>query len=637
MSSQLMLLACFVSACSFAQTPQFTIQDLGALPNLPACNATGLSQAGNVTGYCAAGEAAGGIISDPATHGFLYSNGALTDLNLPAQSTPLPMAVNDTPVVAGAFFGINLYDFTGTASPFIEQDGSFITPGGKMQSVLPFALNNAGQLAGSSISLGSESINLFLNSAAVLYTVSTGTTTVLPAPSGQGAAAFGISSNGTVAGASISGNGNTFNPLLWQNNAFQTLPILSGYQQSLATSVNDSGVAAGLAFDLDFNEIGDPGAVSHAVLFNTNGTVTDLGLLEGTTNSMALGINNSGTVVGVSATAPIDFTLQLAAYLYPALNIYRAFVYSNGKMYDLSSSLTNGSGWTLSYATAINNAGQIAGTGIVQGPNGGEQHGFLLTPVAAPPVSTITSVAGAGLSVPGVTSISDNGLFTIFGTVLASATTGLSSGTVVNNQLPSILGGTCVEQGATKLGLFFVSPTQINALAANLPASGTVPVSVITNCGTANEVATPVANVQVAAAAPEFLYFVLNANGQDPVAAVQSLTGAYVGPSRLVPGATFTPAHAGDFITAYGVGWGPTTSTDPIGTLASTIASLTDKYTLTLGGVPVKVSYAGLSPDSAGLYQINFTVPSGLAAGNQPLVLTVDGIASPSQAYLTVD
>jgi len=256
--------------------------------------------------------------------------------------------------------------------------------------------------------------------------------------------------------------------------------------------------------------------------------------------------------------------------------------------------------------------------------------------VAAAPVPIINSVAGAGLSVPGVTSISNNGLFTIFGAAFASGITGLSSATIVNNQLPTNLGGTCVEQGTTKLGLFFVSPTQINALAANLPASGTVPISVITNCGTANEVATAVVNVQVAAAAPEFLYFVLNNNGQDPVAAVQSLTGAYVGPAGLVAGATFAPAHAGDFVTAYGVGWGPANSTDPIGTLASGSAILTDKYTLTLGGKAIKAQYAGLSPGSAGLYQINFTVPSGLPAGNLPLVLTVDGIASPAQAFLSI-
>src|ERR1700722_9824840 len=35
-----------------AQAPQFTIQDLGTLPNLPSCNGTSLSQSGNVVGYC---------------------------------------------------------------------------------------------------------------------------------------------------------------------------------------------------------------------------------------------------------------------------------------------------------------------------------------------------------------------------------------------------------------------------------------------------------------------------------------------------------------------------------------------------------------------------------------------------------
>jgi hypothetical protein len=37
-----------------AQTPQFTIQDVGTLPDLPACNGTAISQSGNVVGYCTA-------------------------------------------------------------------------------------------------------------------------------------------------------------------------------------------------------------------------------------------------------------------------------------------------------------------------------------------------------------------------------------------------------------------------------------------------------------------------------------------------------------------------------------------------------------------------------------------------------
>jgi uncharacterized protein (TIGR03437 family) len=137
--------------------------------------------------------------------------------------------------------------------------------------------------------------------------------------------------------------------------------------------------------------------------------------------------------------------------------------------------------------------------------------------------------------------------------------------------------------------------------------------------------------------APEFLYFLENSNGNNPVAAIDDTTNVYAGPSGLISGANFAAVHAGDVITAYGVGWGATTSTDPIGTLASGVAKLTSSYSLTLGGTPVNVSYIGLSPGSAGLYQVNFTVPAGLASGNQPFVLTVDNVSTTSNAFLAVD
>jgi uncharacterized protein (TIGR03437 family) len=39
-------------------------------------------------------------------------------------------------------------------------------------------------------------------------------------------------------------------------------------------------------------------------------------------------------------------------------------------------------------------------------------------------------------------------------------------------------------------------------------------------------------------------------------------------------------------------------------------------------------SYVGLTPGSIGLYQANFLVPSGVATGNQKVVLTISGLAS---------
>jgi hypothetical protein len=51
---------------------------------------------------------------------------------------------------------------------------------------------------------------------------------------------------------------------------------------------------------------------------------------------------------------------------------------------------------------------------------------------------------------------------------------------------------------------------------------------------------------------PEFLYFAHNANGQNPVEAANSVTGAYVGPAELGP--DFAPALAGDLVTIFASG-----------------------------------------------------------------------------------
>jgi uncharacterized protein (TIGR03437 family) len=388
-----------------------------------------------------------------------------------------------------------------------------------------------------------------------------------------------------------------------------------------------------VAFSIDFTKLTDPNALAHGVLFNTNGSISDLGVLSGDVSSLALGINNSGSVVGFSSSAPPTFAIQLTAYFASPASKYHAFIYSGGTMYNLTNQLVNGSGWQLSFATQINNAGQIVGTGLFTGSDGtAVQHAFLLTPTTP----TISNIVGAGFSTPAVTSISPNGIFTIFGTQLASAKVALTGSDIVNNELPTNLGGTCVESGTAKWGLFYVSPTQINVIAEQLPASGTAPVTVVTGCGTANEVSSPAMNVPVAAVSPEFLYFLENTNGQNPVAATDAITYAYIGAPGLISGATFTPAKAGELVTAFGVGWGPTTPSNQPGTVASAAATLSSTYSFTLGGTPVDVQYAGLSPTFAGLYQVNFTVPSGLSAGNQPLVLKVDGVSTSAAAYITV-
>jgi len=624
------LLGCLLaSGYLSAQGPQFTIQDLGTLPNLPACNGLALSQSGNVVGYCTGTPGLNLLINSPTTHVFLYSKGAMTDLNVSSLNTPFPTGVNDSGVVVGGAVTVNVATLSGTASPFIYENGKFQTPPAQLNDALPLAVNNAGEVVATSLQISSGSFNFFVQSSAFLDSLSTGTVTQLASSeTGGSAAALGINSTGTIAGATVPPSGSGAIPLLWSGSTPTALPQLSGFAYAIATSVNDSGVAAGEAFTINFNVLSDPNAIGHAVLYQTgSATPTDLGALPGDVSSAALGINNSGAVVGFSSSSPPTFSMYLAAFIASPASKYHAFIYSGGKIYNLNNQLVNGSGWQLSFATQINNAGQIVGTGLINGA----QHAFLLTPVLSP---SIGNVVGAGFSTPGVTSISSNGVFTIFGSALAATSEGL--GQLVDNQLPTNLGGTCVESGTTKWNLYYVSPGQLNVLAGQIPTSGTVPVTVVTDCGTANEMTSPAMNVNVAAVAPEFLYFLETKNGENPVAAVDASTTVFVGPPGLISGVTFAPVHAGDVITAYGVGWGPTTSTDPIGTLASGIAGLTSSNSLTLGGKTANISYIGLSPESAGLYQVNFTVPSGLSAGSQPLVLTVDGVTTTSNAVIDV-
>ena len=56
---------------------------------------------------------------------------------------------------------------------------------------------------------------------------------------------------------------------------------------------------------------------------------------------------------------------------------------------------------------------------------------------------------------------------------------------------------------------------------------------------------------------------------------------------------------------------------------------------VTVGGVPAFVQLFGLNPNQVGVTQVKITVPAAMAAGPQPVVVTVNGVASPP-ATLTV-
>jgi probable HAF family extracellular repeat protein len=93
----------------------------------------------------------------------------------------------------------------------------------------------------------------------------------------------------------------------------------------------------------------------------------DLGTLGGSL-SAGMGINNYGAVVGWAEKTDGGGP--------------RAFVHDGAQMVDLNDRLWNGSGWLLVEATAINDAGQIAGNGVLNG----ERHAFFLQPMQRYPL-----------------------------------------------------------------------------------------------------------------------------------------------------------------------------------------------------------------------------------------------------------
>lgn len=234
-----------------------------------------------------------------------------------------------------------------------------------------------------------------------------------------------------------------------------------------------------------------------------------------------------------------------------------------------------------------------------------------------------------------------NSIAAVFGENFAPAGTykQVTAADLVNGRLPTNLLGVCVLVGSTAAPIYFVVPGQINFQVPQVAASGTVEVRVVTGCGTASEVRSAAEVVSVQAATPEFFYFQLNGDGVNPVAGYNAVTYVLVGPPGLLPSATFAPARPGDYLTLFLTGLGATSPAFAPGVLPDDIAWIAGTTQVTIGGVILSsadISYAGVTPGSAGLYQINLRVPDSVQSGNQPLVVSVNGITSPVGAYLTV-
>jgi uncharacterized protein (TIGR03437 family) len=103
-------------------------------------------------------------------------------------------------------------------------------------------------------------------------------------------------------------------------------------------------------------------------------------------------------------------------------------------------------------------------------------------------------------------------------------------------------------------------------------------------------------------------------------------------PTGSFPGVNTHPARVGDTLTVYAIGLGAVASRIATGAAATAADPLVSTPTVYFGDFVSTAAaplYAGLSPGSVGLYQVNVTIPPGVPTGNVDLkVMFPDGTVS---------
>ncbi len=230
---------------------------------------------------------------------------------------------------------------------------------------------------------------------------------------------------------------------------------------------------------------------------------------------------------------------------------------------------------------------------------------FIQRQVAGPSVPPTINATVNGFSYgPG---FAPGSFIQIYGSNLASTTATFST------TLPTMLGSVSVLFNNQPIPLYYVSPGQINAQIPTTIAAGNATLT-ISNSGTISAAST-ITILQAAPGIPTYL------TGNITRAAARNQDNSINGPSN--------PAAAGSVMTLYFTGIGPVDN--PVASGQPAPLTILSRATLpvgvTIGGQFVIPSFAGLTPGSIGLAQVNVAIPS-LATGDYPVIITVNGVAS---------
>jgi uncharacterized protein (TIGR03437 family) len=209
-------------------------------------------------------------------------------------------------------------------------------------------------------------------------------------------------------------------------------------------------------------------------------------------------------------------------------------------------------------------------------------------------------IVNAGSSAPFTDDIAPGELLTLYGTNLANTT--VVASTV---PYPTTLGNIQVMINNVAAPIYVVSPGQVSAWVP-YGVTGSIAQIQVINSGVASNTAT----MWVGTTAPGIFTIPSGGLGYGAV-----LHADY----SLVT--TSHPAVAGETVLIFLTGLGAVTPAVGDGALAptTTLSNTAATITADIGGTTAAVSFAGLAPGLAGLYQMNITVPSGLTAGDHLL------------------
>ncbi|HYP07190.1 MAG TPA: hypothetical protein VER03_13240, partial [Bryobacteraceae bacterium] len=198
----------------------------------------------------------------------------------------------------------------------------------------------------------------------------------------------------------------------------------------------------------------------------------------------------------------------------------------------------------------------------------------------------------------GTQPIAPGGLISLFGSDLSPVSQ--SSRQI---PLPTILGESCLTVNGMPVPVMFVSPGQINA---QLPfaVDGTTQIVLRTPGGVSDGF-----NVTILPAAPSIFRTSIAGHDARIATVVRSSNSLMVTPTN--------PIHRGDVLTIYATGLGRTNPAVESGvpSPAEPLASVLNTPTVTLGGVPMAVEFAGLTPGEVGVYQINVRIDARAPLG----------------------